>query len=205
MKFLVVSLKFTKDDQEEIKRILDVSIKQLNLTLEYELIDLRTTKFPKFCPKYILCIGEQTINYIQPNLSPTTIAISIPRPKDFLQNQEAKFNVWTVLKSLLLDIKKELLLEVQPEELNKKKLILRAETIANILTNENYINTFNKLLEQGTLVIETKDNHFIHIYPDNIELPNKDKFEYHSNEFLLLLSALLLFNATQAEIKKECN
>lgn len=201
---LVVGIKISKVERDDLQRILTATAEKLKVDIVFSILDLRNDKLPPDLPRYILAIGEQTGEYIKPQTEKSqSVVITIPRVKEFAGDLEKKAKVWTVLQGLFIDLQKTVLDAVPMVGLNKSSLVLDANVIVEHLKKPELIATFKRtLIEQGPLVIECKDGNIIHIYPDG-KLPEKDKFEFTASEFFLLVSALLLFDASAAKLAKE--
>lgn len=202
-KLLVVGIKLTKTETGDLDRILNLAVQQLKIPVEFSIVDLRHSKLPTPLPRYILAVGQQTANYIDASTEKEKpVVVTIPKPKEFLADNERKAAVWTVLKGLFTDLHKGVLDTIPLEGMDKRKLTLHADVIADKLTNKDLVTTFKKTIEEkGPLVIECKGGQTIHIYHDKI--PGKHEHEFTADEFFLLMSALLLFDASAARLAKE--
>lgn len=201
---LVVGFNLSKDDKEKINRMLSLSAKAMKMDLKYEITDIRTG-IPENLPLYILSIGETAGEFLLPRIKdPSTLVISIPSIATFWEDQTGKEKVWIALKGMLLSLQKGLLESLKCPGLDKSRLVLDASAVVKYLNREDFISTIKKtVIGKGTLILETAEGANIFIYPEEIDKPGKNVYEFSADEFFTLMSALLLFDASKAKLEKE--
>lgn len=169
----------TKKERENLQNLLEGVNLRYESKFDTDIIDLKTQELPDPLPDLTIIFGIKTRDIIALKHSVEGRPI-FPKVKEFWDNNDAKLKVWEGLKSFL------------DTTAPKVRRILKREELNQIL-NDGLLETLNKMVDNG-LIINTQ-NRMIRI----VDNPNSLN-EFSKEEFIIALSALLMFNARQIDV-----